>query len=276
MYAHESPSSKLYIGITSQNVEKRWQNGRGYINNEHFYRAILKYGWENFKHIIISDNLSEQEAKEMEIELIAKFKTNNYEYGYNISAGGDGCSGCHYHHSEEARMKISEANKRRKLSEETKQKISKSHKGKILSEDTKRKISKSNKCRIISDETRKKLSESSKGKILSDETRKKLSEINKGKKLSEETKQKMSKSRKGRIFSSDTIQKIREANNIHILQFDLDMNLIKEWNGATEASRETGINQSNITATCRYKRNKAGGYIWRYSDDYKNLSNKVI
>ena len=39
--------------------------------NQPFFRAIEKYGWDNFRHIIIASDLTEMEAKEMEKDLIA-------------------------------------------------------------------------------------------------------------------------------------------------------------------------------------------------------------
>ena len=57
-----------YVGITSKAVSKRWRNGKGYSNNRHFYSAIKKYGWENFKHIILEDNLTVEEANNREQE----------------------------------------------------------------------------------------------------------------------------------------------------------------------------------------------------------------
>lgn len=94
VYIHISPSSKYYIGITSMKpVKRRWANGKGYSKNIYFSRAINKYGWSNFKHIIYADNLSEKDAKNLEIELISKHKSNQKEFGYNITAGGDGVTG---------------------------------------------------------------------------------------------------------------------------------------------------------------------------------------
>lgn len=40
VYKHTSPSNKVY----KLNLIKRWQGGKGYINNTYFFRAILKYG----------------------------------------------------------------------------------------------------------------------------------------------------------------------------------------------------------------------------------------
>ena len=88
VYIHISPSKKRYIGITCQVPERRWSNGYGYISNQHFWNAIQKYGWSNFKHIIYKENLSQEEACELEKVLIKEYKTYLYEYGYNQDMGG--------------------------------------------------------------------------------------------------------------------------------------------------------------------------------------------
>ena len=87
---HIVPNSKKYIGITSKNVQSRWRKGLGYFNHKYFYNAIKKYGWNNIEHKIICTSLTENEAKEMERELILKYNTLNREYGYNLTQGGDG------------------------------------------------------------------------------------------------------------------------------------------------------------------------------------------
>lgn len=89
---HVSPSQKKYIGITKQNPKARWSNGNGYKGNCYFTYAIQKYGWNNFKHIILFEVDTLQEAKQKEIELIAKFQSDNRKYGYNITKGGDPCN----------------------------------------------------------------------------------------------------------------------------------------------------------------------------------------
>lgn len=57
---------KIYIGVTSQNPEKRWARGRGYKGNPHFTKAIEKYGWDSFSHEILHENLSREEAGALE------------------------------------------------------------------------------------------------------------------------------------------------------------------------------------------------------------------
>ncbi len=43
---------------------------------------------------------------------------------------------------------------------------------------------------------------------------------------------------------------------------------IKVFTSISEASRELGINPSNISMACKGQRKKAGGYIWRYRREY--------
>lgn len=156
VYLHISPNGKRYYGITMQDVNRRWQNGNGYRNNKHFANAIQKYGWDNFQHIIVARELSEEEAKWLEIELIKEFDTTNRDKGYNISLGGESSNG--YHHTEETRKKMRENHW--DCSGENNPKY---WEGKHRSEETKKKMSENNarywKGKQFSDETKKKMSE---------------------------------------------------------------------------------------------------------------------
>lgn len=111
VYMHTSPNNKRYIGITSQKPERRWRkNGVGYKDHLYFWRAIQKYGWDNFKHDILYDNLTKEEAEQKEVELIAYYNSNNIDFGYNMSIGGEsGSKG--YKHTEEQRRQMSETRK---------------------------------------------------------------------------------------------------------------------------------------------------------------------
>ena len=174
IYKHTSPSGKVYIGITSQKPEHRWRSGNGYRNHLYFYNAIQKYGWNNFKHEIIFNNLTKEEAEQKEIELIKKYKSNQKAYGYNIANGGNSNG----KHSDETKKKIKEnhfdiSGKNHPMygrhhSEETKQKMSKSKTGKkhITSEETRIKISNALKGREIKKEWIEKMAEGHKKSIL--------------------------------------------------------------------------------------------------------------
>ena len=90
VYAHINKlNGKFYIGMTGQSLEMRsGKNGINYCYNQYaFSKAIQKYGWNNFEHIILINNLTKQEAEIIEGELIAKYRTQNPKYGYNSSSG---------------------------------------------------------------------------------------------------------------------------------------------------------------------------------------------
>ena len=93
VYLHTNQNNgKKYVGITCQKPENRFLNGKGY-QKQYFGKAIRKYGWESFETKILFEGISEPEAKEKEIELIAELETNNPLVGYNITIGGDGTVG---------------------------------------------------------------------------------------------------------------------------------------------------------------------------------------
>ena len=64
VYKYTSPSNKIYIGITSKTLNERARyDGSGYKECKAFWRAIKKYGWENFTSEILAQELTEEEAK---------------------------------------------------------------------------------------------------------------------------------------------------------------------------------------------------------------------
>ena len=198
VYIHTSPSNKKYVGITGQKPpEKRWDEGRGYSHNAYFSSAIKKYGWDNFKHEIIAEDLTASEAEEMERSLIQKYNTMNRKYGYNLTSGGE--VGKRY--SEDAKRNISLSLRGEKHP----------NYGKHHSEETKRKISEAQIGKEISEETRKKLSEANKGRTYSEEYKQRMSEICKGRVVSEETKERIREALKDREFSEEHKNKISEA-----------------------------------------------------------------
>lgn len=153
LYVHTNlANNKKYVGITSQEPEKRWMNGHGYARTLYFGRAIEKYGWNNFRHDILLTDMSEEEAKTAEIITIAMLKTNDHNFGYNLTEGGGGTHG--YKAPMEVRLKYSAAksgpnhpNYGKHRPEQTAQKISKrlvgnqNAKGVVRSDETKLKMS---------------------------------------------------------------------------------------------------------------------------------------
>ena len=53
-----------------------------------------------------------------------------------------------------------------------------------------------------------------------------------------------------------------------VLQYDLEGNLVKEWNSIREAYYNTNISRNCISRCCRNKPSyiTAGGYKWKYKD----------
>lgn len=92
VYVHISKTTgKKYIGRT-KNVKNRWTCS-GYKTCTKFYKAIQQYGWKDFEHEIVASNLTRKEADNFEDLLIKKFRTNEEEFGYNTTGGGQSWSG---------------------------------------------------------------------------------------------------------------------------------------------------------------------------------------
>ena len=89
VYKHTVPNGKVYIGITKQNPNRRWRNGHGYYSSNLFFNAILKYGWINITHEILHEGVTFEEACNLEKYYIQYYNSNNSEYGYNITKGGE-------------------------------------------------------------------------------------------------------------------------------------------------------------------------------------------
>ena len=81
-------NNKVYIGQTCQKAKTRWQYGGGYKHNAHFYAAIKKYGWNNFRHEILYTNLTAEQANNLEKVLIESYDATNPDKGYNVAVGG--------------------------------------------------------------------------------------------------------------------------------------------------------------------------------------------
>lgn len=112
VYKHTNRiTGKSYIGITND-IKTRWA-GSGCRYKTYggvFGNAIDKYGWDNFTHEILADNLTHEDACLLEKHYIALFQTNICRYGnsfgYNMTDGGDGLPS--YCHTESTKQLISE------------------------------------------------------------------------------------------------------------------------------------------------------------------------
>ena len=130
-------NSKIYFGITQQELKIRWQQHKCNSNKKsyHLYNAIKKHGLDNFNIEVVFEAASKKEMLEKEIELIFLYKTNDRSFGYNNSTGGESSrKGCKL--TQEQKNKISEYQKTRirlPYSKETITKMSKAAKGRDMS-----------------------------------------------------------------------------------------------------------------------------------------------
>lgn len=109
-------NGKCYIGYCvsfNERISRHFKCAEKGIDTR-FYRAIRKYGKENFIWEKIAENISSIiRCKEIEKEMIRKY--NTYEYGYNSTLGGDG--GFTGHNSGEFKKGIKAWNKGVKYSD---------------------------------------------------------------------------------------------------------------------------------------------------------------
>lgn len=149
-------NNKVYIGQTSD-FEKRKKEHIKKLNinlhhNKHLQYSWNKYGSDNFVFEILKDNIDIKEINDIEKLYILLFQTNNSDFGYNLTEGGDGVKG--YKHSKEIIENMKKTRKNRigyfkdkKHTQEAKNKIreyaieNNNMKNKNHTEETKDKIS---------------------------------------------------------------------------------------------------------------------------------------
>lgn len=154
-------TGKVYIGFDS-NWPNRFKTHKSASKNQDykFYRAIRKYGWDNFEWSVVYQSKNKQHTlKEMETYFINEY--DSFHNGYNSTLGGDGTFGLVL--SEEARRIISIKNKIPKPhTPEHNKKIGDAQRGKKrgpLTEEHKAKISKTTKgvSKLFSEQHKKNL-----------------------------------------------------------------------------------------------------------------------
>jgi len=87
-------SGKVYIGLTSKTVQERWEGHLQDVREGSYYKlhnAVRSYGEKNFKVEVIEDGITDKKVLcEREIFYIAKYRSAEDEFGYNMTFGGDG------------------------------------------------------------------------------------------------------------------------------------------------------------------------------------------
>ena len=88
VYLHRNKiNGKCYVGQTCQKPQARWgKQGSGYKAQQYFYRAIKKYGWNNFDHIILEENIPKEKINEREVFWAGYYHALAPE-GYTLKVG---------------------------------------------------------------------------------------------------------------------------------------------------------------------------------------------
>lgn len=255
-------NGKVYIGATS-NLRDRiqhhdWDLRHGRHSNKEM-QADYDENPDAFRFDVL-ELCDPGTLAELERKYISEYDSMNPAHGYNRESGGNkdktisdetkkiwsehrsngGAGMFGKHHTEEAKRKISEKHKGRRLSEESIRKMAETKRGKKMSL-----------------EARMKMSASRKGRKLSPEHIAAMVAARKGFKHSEESKKKMSLARLGKYMG--------EENKYHKDIICIETGEL--FHGVNEAGRKTGISATHISAACKGKRNVAGGLHWRYAND---------
>ena len=119
IYLHRNKiNGKCYVGQTSQRlIDRTGTKGQNYYGCPIFYRAIIKYGWDSFEHIILETGLSKDQVDEREVYW-GQYYNSLAPNGYNVELGNNGHhieADCHRLTRSEASQKLWESQELREL-----------------------------------------------------------------------------------------------------------------------------------------------------------------
>lgn len=258
-------NGKIYIGQTRLSLEKRWKkhlyDAKRQGNNK-FYKAINKYGAENFAIDIIEEGIKDiEQLNAREMYWIKKY--DSYNNGYNSTVGGE-VSPMHY---EEVRNKVSKSLTGREFSCEHRMRISQARKGKGHPHTEEYKVYMSN---LL------------KGRQVSEQTRELLRWANIGKKQSKETIEKRRKAMTGRKFTKEHTEKLTKVLNEHrfaksgkehprsksVVKIDINTGEeLERFDSASLAEQSLNKNKNSgaIIKVCNGQRKTAYGFKWKWA-----------
>lgn len=248
VYMHRNKiNDKKYIGITCRKPEHRWgKDGHSY-KGQVFKKAIEKYGWNNFYHVILFNELSAEDAYKKEQELIKLYKSNQKEFGYNLSAGGEHGSTGYLNNSMSIVVYQYDLD------------------GNFIAEYPS--LSEAERVTGISNSS---ISSCCKGKqMYTGEFQWSYTKVDK-----------MPKIDKHQLISD----KVRKKGK-PVYCYDMDGNFIKKYNSARIASEETNTNQSQINVCCSGRTRYSNNFQWFYEymgnkiepiNKYENLYHRTV
>jgi hypothetical protein len=229
--------NKIYIGKT---INSRYQNHKKTYGNNIEYSIIDEI-----------ESLKRQDWEILETFWMDQFKQWGFELVNKRHKGGGGMEFLNEHQKEI---------RRKPKSLETKIKISQSNKGKKRTSEMIENYKQIRLGKKHSPETIKKF----KDKTRTEESKIKQSNTLKGREITWDL------GTKGKNISQSQKDKIALGNSKVVLQLDKNNNIINEFKSYTEAKKITNIDPQH----CLIGKNKsAGGFIWKYKENYKKQLN---
>lgn len=239
-------NNKVYIGKTCNTLSRRYSQHKYKAKADpeycYFYRAINKYGIENFNFEAIDTATAKTKEElsnilsELEAKYIALYDSHNREKGYNLTDGGEGCPGII-------------------VSDETKQKYIE-----LLGQPV---------CQYTLN-----------GKFLNifqsmSQAEKETGTYNIGMVIKGQ--QRKANNFYWELFNGHNdhdldIEPIEPRYSIKVNQYTLDGIYIQTFESQTSAARAVGGNKVHIKECCRGKYSQSYGFIWRF-DTVKNRRN---
>ena len=258
---------KYYVGITRQKITRRWGLKGERYKGQLFSQIINKYGWDNIRHYIIKENLSESDAKVYERLLIYSLKSFvTFKHGYNRTTGGDavaknnGLQNSFYnkHHTQETKQIISKKARERKP-------LMRELYGQRICQFTLDGEYVTTYLNTLEAEEKTKIDHSVIARVLNGKLNythgyywKRLNEIENMEDVKDEISQKLiDKSKKyGRHLSKA------------VYRLDVNFNIIEEYESAAEAAKQNGKHADTIAYAARNQSLSCGSY-WIYKNDYE-------
>lgn len=231
-------NNKVYVGQTYNNYITRWTEHRKTNEKYYLHIALNKYGWDNFSRFVIFQTdfyLKTEENKkiitdildEKEKYYIQYFKSNDSNYGYNLTSGGREYDNLYETMKKTERHPFTKPVNQYDLDGNL---IKTWESAALLNKTTEFKKD------GVSDCCKGKR-ESYKGYIW------KFVEIPKKE------------------------EKINTKNSAKpVLQYDLEGNFIKEYKSSQEVNKELGYSATNIRSCCRGIYNTCFNYVWIFKD----------
>jgi len=290
IYCHIAPNGKRYIGQTRLKPEHRWCRGHGYDSQQHFSRAIDKYGWDNFDHVILCSVSSKEYADFLEQWFIAKWDTTNPDNGYNHSKGGGGGNGVTW--DAERKRAFSEYMSGennpmygRHHSPETIALMSKNRSGKLISPEMREfrtgVLLKANKDRQI---PVRQLDLD--GNLIA--TYAGVSEVEKAIGFNHASIWNTCRGNTDKAYGyrweyvddelrheAELRRDSRPTGGTAIVQYSLDGTELARFKSLSEAERETGVPRDGISDCCCSGTEVYGGYVWRFADASQTVTDKT-